>query len=345
MDTNLENLIRENIRALVPYSSARSIYQNENAILLDANENPFGRYNRYPDPLQMKLKNKLATIKKTKPEQVFLDNGSDNIIDLAFRVFCNPGTDKALAFSPTFGMFKTLAQINAIDWIEIPLKNNFQLDLKKVKPHFSDEKLKLIFLCSPNNPTGNSLNEKDLLFILDNFSGILILDEAYIDFCPEKTRIGLLAKYPRLIILQTLSKAWGMAGIRLGMAFMNAELVTYFNKVKMPYNISTVNQEKALEVLGKQQEYENSLHLILSEKNKILYALQELKIVVEIYPSDTNFLLVKFTDAQDIYQNLLYQNLIVRNWENQVKNCLRITIGTPEENKKLINALKIIDND
>lgn len=345
MIINIEDLVRPNILALTPYSSAADEGTRKNAILLNANENPFGTFNRYPDPRQQKLKEKLATLKNVRPEQVFLDNGSDNIIDLAFRVFCRPGVDKALAFSPSFGMYDVAAQINGIELLKSPLNMDFQPDMDELKSRLNDEQLKLIFICSPNNPTGNSMNKECLRFILENFRGIVILDEAYIDFCPEKSFVGHLNDYPGLIILQTLSKAWGLAGLRIGIALMSEQVAGYFNKIKMPYNISSLNQQKALEALGNQSAYNRCLALILNEKIKVTAALAALKIVQKIYPSDTNFLLVKFTDASVVYQHLLDHGLIVRNRNQQIENCLRVTIGSPEENEKLIITLKMINND
>lgn len=345
MTINIEDLVRPNILALTPYSSAADEGDRENIILLNANENPFGDYNRYPDAGQQALKNRLAALKKIRREQLFLDNGSDNIIDLAFRVFCRPGTDKALTFSPGFGMYDVAAQMNDVTLIKMPLDKDFQPGMQALKTQLNEPCLKLIFVCSPNNPTGNLTKPEHLKYILDNFKGIVVLDEAYIDFCPERSFVQYLNDYPQLIILQTLSKAWGMAGLRIGMAIADKQIVGYFNKIKMPYNISSINQQAALDTLADEAEYQRRLALILSEKKRFSEALAKLKIVQKVFPSDTNFLLVQFADSPKVYQHLLNHGLLVRDCNRQVTNCLRITIGSPEENETLINVLKMINHD
>jgi len=344
MKNNLEQLVRKNIWNLAPYSSARDEYEGKEGVFLDANENPFGTYNRYPDPQQAELKKQLASLKNVFPNQIFLGNGSDEVIDLAFRIFCEPNKDKALTFTPTYGMYEVSANINAVEVIKLPLNAVFQIDRKSLEPYFSDPNLKLIFICSPNNPSGNLIQSEDIEFILENFNGIVIIDEAYIDFCPEATFAAKLNQYPNLIISQTLSKAWGLAGIRLGIAFMSDALLQFFNKVKPPYNISSANQKIALEALLNTTEFELNVKQILFEKAKMIQELQMIKLVKNIYPSDANFLLVEVENANAVYAELVQQKIIIRNRNTVVANCVRITIGTAEENKKLVNALKTMSN-
>jgi histidinol-phosphate aminotransferase len=344
MRNNIQQLIRKNILNLAPYSSARDEYTGKEGVFLDANENPFGKYNRYPDPQQNQLKQRLAEIKHVSPSQLFLGNGSDEVIDLAFRIFCEPNIDKALTFTPTYGMYEVSANINAVELIKVPLNIDFQIDRNSIQPYFSDINLKLIFICSPNNPSGNLINPEDIEFILQNFKGIVIIDEAYIDFCKQATFVSKLKLYPNLIISQTLSKAWGLAGLRLGIAIMNEELLSYYNKVKAPYNISSVNQKVALEALNREKEYQQNLNTILDEKQKLIEELKTLKLVRKIYPSDANFILVEVENANEIYTKLIAEQIIIRNRNAVVENCVRITIGTSEENIKLINTLKSINN-
>jgi len=345
MNNNIEQLVRENIRSLAPYSSAREDYTGSDGIFLDANENPFGIYNRYPDPYQKSLKQKLAELKGINESNIFIGNGSDEIIDLAFRIFCEPHKNKAVTFSPTYGMYEVSANINAVELIKLPLNNEFQIDMNDLKSFLNDETLKLIFLCSPNNPTGNVLNTKDIDVILNTFKGIVLIDEAYIDFCDQSSFIEKLDFYPNLIVSQTLSKAWGLAGIRLGIAYMNSEILSYYNKVKAPYNISSVNQKVAISVISKESDFRQRLEEILAEKQKMIEALQQLTIIKKIYPSDTNFLLVEVGNANDVYNKLVEQKIIIRNRNSVVRNCLRISIGTASENQQLIDALKKIKND
>lgn len=340
----LDKLVRDNIKSLTPYSSARNEYNGDSEIFLDANENPFGEYNRYPDPFQKELKQAISEIKKVTSENIFLGNGSDEVIDLLFRIFCNPGKDKVLTFSPTYGMYRVSADINNVEIIDVPLNNDFQINLKQVMPMLDDEKLKLIFICSPNNPTGNSIQESDIKELLNSFQGIVVIDEAYIDFSPERSWSALIEEHPNLVVMQTLSKAWGMAGIRMGMAFSNTAIISYLNKVKPPYSISTPNQLIALSNIKDVKNFEKRKQLIQKEKIKLARGLKNLDLVENVFPSDGNFLLVKVKDANSIYQQLMGRKLIVRNRHNQLKNCLRITIGSPEENIKLINELKKIDN-
>jgi histidinol-phosphate aminotransferase len=344
MKDNMRQLVRKNILNLAPYSSARDEYEGTEGVFLDANENPFGIYNRYPDPLQLILKQRVAEIKNVNSNQIFLGNGSDEVIDLAFRIFCEPNNDKALTFTPTYGMYEVSANINAVELIKVPLNIDFQIDRSGVQPYFADVNLKLIFICSPNNPSGNLIQSEDIEFILENFNGIVILDEAYVDFCPEASFAEKIMLYPNLIISQTLSKAWGLAGLRLGIALMNEELVSLYNKVKAPYNISSVNQQVALETLNQATEFKEKVEMILTEKAKLIQELQVITIVKKIFPSDANFLLVEVENANEVYAKLIAQKIIIRNRNNVVSNCVRITIGTSAENKIVVNALKTLSN-
>ncbi len=343
--TNITQLIRKNILNLAPYSSAREEYTGKEGVFLDANENPFGTYNRYPDPYQSALKQRLSEIKNISPNQIFIGNGSDEVIDIAFRIFCEPNKDKAFTFSPSYGMYEVSANINAVELIELSLDADFQIDRKAVEPYFSDTNLKLIFICSPNNPSGNLLKSEDIEFILQNFKGIVIVDEAYIDFCDQPSFLKKIRKYPNLIVSQTLSKAWGLAGIRLGIAYMNENILSYYNKVKAPYNVSSINQKTALETLNNIGKYEQKRNEILSEKIKLISELQNLKIVRKIYPSDANFLLIEVDSANELYDWLIEKQIIIRNRNSVISNCVRITVGTQEENQRLIDELKQLSND
>lgn len=335
---SLEKIVRPNILALKPYSSARDEFKGTATAYLDANENPFGTLNRYPDPLQKQLKDKLAKIKSVSAENIFVGNGSDEAIDLCFRIFCEPVKDKALTFIPTYGMYKVSADINNVSLIEAPLTDDFQIDIDTALPLLKDEQLKLVFLCSPNNPTGNILN--DVETILQNFNGIVVVDEAYIDFANAASLSQKLALYPNLVVLQTLSKAWGLAAARVGLAFANAPVINLFNKVKPPYNISRINYEAALAALENADAVEKQKQVLLSERENLISALAQLPITKKIYPTDANFVLVEVTDADGIYNALVQKGIILRNRNTVVPGCLRITIGTPEENTLLINTLK-----
>lgn len=345
MKNKIENLVRKNIQALAPYSSARDEYSGREGIFLDANENPFGVYNRYPDPYQPALKSKLGEIKNIAPNNIFIGNGSDEVIDLAFRIFCEPGLDKALTFVPSYGMYEVSANINNVELIKIPLNDEFQIETNRLQTYFSDQNLKLIFICSPNNPTGNLLRTSDIEFILKNFSGIVIIDEAYIDFCGQHSFIQKLNEYPNLIVIQTLSKAWGLAGIRLGTGYMSEEILSYFNLVKPPYNISLINQQTALEVLNDEALFKNKVSEISAEKEMLILKLNGLSLIKKIYPSDANFLLVEVENADQLYKKLIEKKIIIRNRNSVIKNCVRISVGTPQENQQLLNALKEISND
>jgi histidinol-phosphate aminotransferase len=337
---DITKTVRANILNLEPYSSARDEFEGSEGIFLDANENPFGDLNRYPDPFQKTLKEKLSEVKGIPAENIFLGNGSDEIIDLCFRVFCEPGKDKALTFVPTYGMYEVSAAINNVALTKVPLDDNFQIVTEAATPLLDDKSLKLIFICSPNNPTGNNI--KAVEYILQNFSGIVVVDEAYIDFADGDSISGKLDLYPNLIVLQTLSKAWGLAAVRLGIAYAGKEIIKYLNKVKPPYNISTPNQSAALTALQDIPTFNLRREIILSEKDKLLTELQKLNFVLTVYPSDTNFFLVEVTDADAIYNQLIAGKIIIRNRTKIVKNCLRITIGSPAENEALLAELKNI---
>lgn len=342
---DLENIVRPNIWSLKPYSSARDEFTGSEGVFLDANENPYGLLNRYPDPYQRALKGKLASNKKVAPENIFIGNGSDEVIDLAFRIFCTPGEDVAMTFSPTYGMYDVSAAINNVDLIKLPLITDFQIDQKATRRFLDQENLKLIFICSPNNPTGNVFAQDEIQMVLENFKGIVIIDEAYIDFSSQNSCLDLIEKYPNLIVSQTFSKAWGLAAARVGVAYANPEIINLYNKVKPPYNVSTLNQKAALEALNNSNEFEERKRIILSEKEALKKNLRELDLVKKIFPSDANFLLVEVTDADKIYQTLVDQQVITRNRNKLVKNCLRFTIGTPAENKQLLQALKRMDHE
>lgn len=341
MSKQVDQYVRETIKRLIPYSSARSEFEGKNGIFLDANENPYGSYNRYPDPFQWDLKRKLAEVKGVRPTQVFLNNGSDGIVDMCYRVFCDPGIDKALTFHPSFGMYTVAAGLNNVELIKLPFDDDFQIVQEDLEPYLSDKSIKMIMLCSPNNPTGNHMRMEDIDYVLDNFEGIVILDEAYIDFAERPSYLSKLDQYPQLVILQTFSKAYALAGARIGIAYMNEILVTYFNKVKTPYNLSTITQEIAIDALtNKQEEFKENLSRILSEKRRVQKALEEAKIIKKVYPSDTNFFFVEVEDGDDFYEKLVQHHIVVRNQNKVWKNCLRITVGNPDENTAFIKALE-----
>jgi len=339
---NINNLVRANIKALKPYSSARDEFKGTADVFLDANENPFGELNRYPDPQQSEIKQKLSAIKSVESNQIFIGNGSDEVIDLAFRIFCEPGKDKVLTFTPTYGMYDVSANINNIEVIKQPLINDFQINLNQLQPYLDVEEVKIIFICSPNNPTGNSINTDDIEYILENFNGIVIVDEAYIDFSSQASFIKNINKYNNLIVSQTFSKAWGLAGVRVGVAYASEAIIMLYNRVKPPYNVSTLNQEAVLNSLNNQSEVTKNIDTILLERTKLKDVLSQLLIVKKIYPTDANFLLVEVDNADKTYQYLIDKKVIIRNRNTQVENCIRITIGTAVENQKLIEALKNI---
>ena len=340
MKIDIQKLVRKNILNLKSYSSARDEFEGENGIFLDANENPFGELNRYPDPYQKKIKQKLSAINQISADNIFLGNGSDEVIDLAFRIFCEPVKDKVLTFSPTYGMYDVSANINNVELINLDLNEDFQIDLETLKPYLNDENLKIIFICSPNNPTGNSI--KNIEYILENFNGIVFIDEAYIDFSPEESFRIQIKNYPNLIVSQTFSKAWGMASVRVGIAYTSEEIIKFYNKTKPPYNISQLNQNAVLETLKEENinQVSENIKLILNEKKNLIQNLQQLKLVKKIFPTDANFILIEVENADLIYQKLVDENVIIRNRNSVIKNCLRITIGSPQENLKLIETLQ-----
>ena len=344
MTIDIKNLVRKNILNLKPYSSARDEFEGENGIFLDANENPFGELNRYPDPYQLKIKQKLSELNQISTENIFLGNGSDEVIDLAFRIFCEPKKDKVLTFSPTYGMYEVSANINDVELINLELNKDFQIDLENLKPYFEDENLKIIFICSPNNPTGNSI--KNIKYILENFNGIVFIDEAYIDFSPEESFRNQIKNYPNLIVSQTFSKAWGMASVRVGIAYASEEIIKFYNKVKPPYNISQLNQDAILNTLNDEKinQVSENIKIILEEKKSLIQNLEKLDLVKKIFPSDANFILIEVDNANSVYQELVKKKVIIRNRNSVIKNCLRITVGSPEENQKLIETLQNIDN-
>jgi histidinol-phosphate aminotransferase len=336
----LENIVRKNILELQPYSSARDEFKGEEGIFLDANENPFGNLNRYPDPYQKLLKQKLSNYKSIPLKNIFVGNGSDEVIDLTFRIFCNPGKDKALTFSPTYGMYDVSAAINEVDLIKIPLNDAFQINLNELDTIIDNENLKLIIICSPNNPTGNSINYIEK--ILEKFNGIILVDEAYIDFSDQPSFLNLLSQYPNLIIAQTFSKAWGLAAARIGIAYASPSIIDLFNKVKPPYNVSKLNQEAAINALDLVDEFEKNRQYILEQKLWLENELKQCPLIKKIYPSDANFLFVETTNANEIYHQLVAQQVITRNRNNIHNNCIRITVGSQTENLALITALKNI---
>lgn len=338
----LQSLIRPNIWSLSPYSCARNEFTGEASVFLDANENPYNQpFNRYPDPLQVQLKEKIAALKGVRPTQIMLGVGSDEPIDLIFRIFCEPQVDNVVAINPTYGMYGVCADINNVAYKQVNLNEDFSLNADKVLKA-CDKHTKVIFLCSPNNPTGNSLCRKEIEKILNGFDGIVVIDEAYIDFSKEPSWLQSLDAYPQIIVLQTFSKAWGMAALRCGMAFASEEIIGFFNKVKYPYNLNLLTQEavsKQIEHADQKQEWVKAL---LVERQKLIDALQALPLVEKIYPTDANFVLAKVNDANSIYKQLVDKGIIVRN-RNTVtlcQNCLRITVGTPSENKQLLTALQ-----
>jgi len=342
---NPNNVVRNNIRNLKPYSSARDEFKGEANIFLDANENSLGSpllkwYNRYPDPMQWKIKQKLSVIKQVPVDQVFLGNGSDEPIDLLFRCFCEPGVDEVIVFPPTYGMYEVSANINNVHLSKVPLTKEFQLDLEAlesaIKPHS-----KIIWICSPNNPTGNSIDRQDIEMVLNNFDGLVVVDEAYINFSRQKSLVTDLADYPNLVVLQTLSKAWGLAGLRVGMAFASSEIIGYLNKVKPPYNISEPVQELALKALDEIGQVNDMILQLVDARKQLELDFVKSPQVVKVYPSDANFLLVEFTQARAMYDYLVGKGIVVRDRSNVLlcDNCLRITVGTDAENLKLVDAI------
>lgn len=339
----LQELVRPNILRLTPYSCARNEFNGMNAhVFLDANENPYNaNLNRYPDPLQEDLKKEIAKVKGVPAENIFLGNGSDEAIDLIYRIFCEPRVDNVVAIAPTYGMYEVCADINDVEYRPVLLNENFQLDADKLL-EACDAHTKVIWICSPNNPTGNLLERQQIEKVLTTFQGIVVIDEAYSDFAQERPFRYELANYPNIVVLNTFSKAWACAAIRLGMAFASNDIISLFNKVKYPYNVNLLTQEKAIEILHSPAKIQQWLSIITTERAHLLPAIGELPICQHIYPTDSNFFLVRVTDADDIYRYLVERGIIVRN-RNRVAlcgNCLRITVGTPQENCELLSALR-----
>jgi len=337
----IENLIRENIKSLKPYSSAREEFKNSasNLVYLDANENPFDTgLNRYPDPQQNLVKAALAKIKNVSREQLLLGNGSDEVLDLIFRVFCEPKVDTVIALPPTYGMYEVLANTNDVGLIE-----NYQPNVDEILKA-QNSQTKLLFLCSPNNPTANSFNADKIETLIKKFTGIVVIDEAYIDFSSQESWTRRLNEFPNLIVIQTLSKAYGLAGIRLGACYSSTKIISVLNKIKPPYNVNQLTQQTALKALQNSIKTNNEIAIIISERNQLIIDLEEISFIVKVYPSDANFLLVKVDNAIVRYHQLVEHKIIVRNRTNLplCENCLRFTVGTKEENKKLMNTLKLL---
>jgi histidinol-phosphate aminotransferase len=344
---DLSALVRPNVQALTPYSSARDEFKGEASVFLDANENSLGSplvkwYHRYPDPLQWKVKEKLAAIKQVKPEQIFLGNGSDECIDLLYRAFCNPGKDNIIICPPTYGMYEVSANINDVEIRKAPLLDDFQLNLAHIE-QLVDANTKIIWLCSPNNPSGNSLNLHDMEMVLNNFEGLVVIDEAYINFARQASALQWLADYPNLVVMQTLSKAWGLAGLRLGMMFASEEIIQVINKIKPPYNIGQHTQdlvEKALDEVG---QVNDMIRNLVDMREALAEVLEQMAIVKRVYPSDANFLLVQMEKGREVYDYLLTKGIVVRDRSKVIlsDDCLRITIGTEKENTRLVDALAV----
>ena len=343
MSYDLKSLVRPNIWRLAPYSSARNEYSGKEAhVFLDANENPYNRpFNRYPDPLQREVKARISKLKSMPMEQIFLGNGSDEAIDLAYRCFCEPGIDNVVAIEPTYGMYRVCADINNVEYRTVLLDDKYAFSANRLLAA-TDAHTKLIWLCSPNNPTGNSLDRDEMLSLIEAFDGIVIVDEAYADFSAQKSLRHEIANHPNLIVLSTLSKAWGCAAIRLGMAFAQREIIDIYNKVKYPYNVNLLTQQQALEILDNPFEVEKWVTTLLQERRRLMEAFQLLPICKKVFPTDANFFLARMTDAQAIYDYLVERGIIVRNRSriSLCENCLRVTIGTKNENNELLAALR-----
>lgn len=339
----LRDLVRPNIWRLAPYSSARNEYSGHEAhVFLDANENPYNApFNRYPDPLQAKVKEELSKIKGVPADCIFLGNGSDEAIDLVYRVFCRPQVDNVVAIEPTYGMYKVCADINDVDYRPVLLNENYEMSADKLLAA-CDKHTKAIWICSPNNPTGNNMSVEEIEKVLKNFDGVVVVDEAYSDFSTIPVFRTRIKEFPNIIVLNTMSKAWGCAAIRLGMAFASKEIVDLFNKVKYPYNVNLLTQQQALKALDSREDVEKWVSLLLQERSKMLVSFAALPVTLKVYPTNANFFLAKMTDAQGIYDYLVAKGIIVRNRTRVklCKDCLRVTIGTKAENTELLSALR-----
>ncbi|MEO6454186.1 MAG: histidinol-phosphate transaminase [Ginsengibacter sp.] len=361
MEFNLQTLVRENIKALKPYSSARHEFKGEASVFLDANENSFGSpvslpfpsaeglgmgFNRYPDPLQWQLKFAIAKIKGVPAENIFIGNGSDEVIDLAYRIFCEPGKNNVIICPPTYGMYEVSANINDVGIRKVNLTEQFQLNTERIL-EATDADTRMTFICSPNNPSGNNMKRIDVELLLNNFHGIIIIDEAYINFSKQKTFIQELTEYPNLVVMQTLSKAWGLASLRLGLAFASLDIIDLFNKVKPPYNINQASQQLALEALQNIQQVNHWIKEIVEQRKFLTEKLLDLSFVEKVYESDANFLLVKVKDAVALYKHLSANGIVVRNRSKEImcENCLRITIGTSAQNETLIKSLNFFTKE
>lgn len=346
MRIDIASLLRPHLRQLQPYTSARDEYSGSEGVFLDANENPFGSstsqdFNRYPDPYQSALKEEIANIKGASPAQIFLGNGSDEAIDLLFRAFCNPGQDNVILLPPTYGMYGVSAAINGVEVRNVPLTPDFQLQPEKILAA-ADAHSKILFICSPNNPSGNAVKREDILFLIENFPGIVVVDEAYIDFSEAASLISVLDQHPNLLVMQTLSKAWGLASLRLGMAFASPELIRVLNQIKPPYNISGLTQETVLSALQNKGKVDEFIQLILEEREFLRKELEKLPYILQVHPSDANFLLVQFAHPNKVYEDLVKEKIIVRNRSSVLHcaGCLRITVGTRAESIALLQALE-----
>ncbi len=339
---NINDLVRENIRNLKPYSCARDEFKGKASVYLDANENPFNSpFNRYPDPHQIEVKDQISKIKNVKSDKIFLGNGSDEAIDLLYRAFCEPGVDNVVAIEPTYGMYKVCADINNVEYRQVKLNERFDIEAYKIMDA-TNIHTKIIWLCSPNNPTGNSLNGQEIIKLLQWFRGIVVIDEAYIDFASDKSFLSQLDEFPQLVVLQTFSKAWGNAAVRLGMAFASSEIIEVLNKIKYPYNLSLLTQRHALFMMQDEDKVKEWVKILLEERSKLIQQLQKLSNVEKVYPTDANFVLVKVTNANYVYRELVRKGVVVRNRSNisLCNDCIRITVGTNDENKVLITELK-----
>lgn len=335
----LEKLVRPNILKMKPYSSSRDEFSGDAQVFLDANESPFGKLNRYPDPHQIALKSKIAEKWNANTNQIFIGNGSDEIIDLLFRIFCKPGVDKVLSFTPTYGMYKVSAQLNDVEMVEIPLNQDFDLDEEIVNQALQVKDVKIIFLCSPNNPTGNILSESRITQLLKSFNGLVVLDEAYAQFSNESSWSEKLMDYPNLLVTQTFSKAWSLAAARVGIAFGIPDIIALLTKVKPPYNVSELNQKAALDILRKSNRVQENIGVLKSEREKMWTALQAYSFVKKVFPTQANFILIRVNKPQKLYQFLLQDGIIVRDRSSQIEGCLRISTGTKKENQTLLKAL------